>query len=311
MQKTTDAATLTTERPAFCNFDITVARVTRLSRHFTRITFTGDDLEHFGTEGLDQRIKVVLPLADTGFDSFPAGEDWYGEWRQLPEHERNPFRTYSIRSIRSHERELDVDFVAHGDGGPASAWAASARPGDRAIVVGPDARSSATRIGISWNPGAARHLLIAGDETAVPAVSAILGQLPADTVGRVFLEVPSADDILDIDVPERVTVHWLPRTEPHSGYGTALIAAVRDWVGEHVRTVSRAPVELGDIDIDTDILWDVPEQAAAPGPEDMYAWIAGEAGAVKTLRRYLVSDVGLDRRAVAFMGYWRLGKSEI
>ena len=39
--------------------------------------------------------------------------------------------------------------------------------------------------------------------------------------------------------------------------------------------------------------------------------IAGEAGTVKELRRYLVRDVGIDRKQVAFMGYWRQGKAEL
>lgn len=310
MTHSTDAAELTQERPAFSNFDLRVRRVRELSPHFTRVTFTGDDLAHFGTEGLDQRIKVVLPLPDTGFETFPMGQDWYTDWRALPDHERNDFRTYSIRAIRVPERELDVDFVAHGDGGPASRWALHATVGDRAIIVGPDARSSVRGSGLTWNPGSARHLLIAGDETAVPAISAILEQLPDSAVGRVFLEVPSRDDILTLDTPPGVVIQWIPRISPQRDYGLGLVSAVRDWVGEHVRAVAGSSVDLDDVDIDREILWDVPDATAAPGPEDMYAWIAGEASAVKTIRRYLVSECGIDRRSVAFMGYWRLGKAE-
>jgi NADPH-dependent ferric siderophore reductase len=40
---------------------------------------------------------------------------------------------------------------------------------------------------------------------------------------------------------------------------------------------------------------------------DLYAWIAGEAGVVTALRRHVVREVGMDRREVAFMGYWRRG----
>jgi NADPH-dependent ferric siderophore reductase len=43
---------------------------------------------------------------------------------------------------------------------------------------------------------------------------------------------------------------------------------------------------------------------------DFYAWLAGESSVIKTLRRFLVSETGIDRKRVAFMGYWRLGKSE-
>ena len=71
--------------------------------------------------------------------------------------------------------------------------------------------------------------------------------------------------------------------------------------------------EVEEIDIDADILWEVPRTAkggAALKSAALYAWLAGEAGAIKTLRRHLVSDCGVDRRRVAFMGYWRLGQAE-
>jgi NADPH-dependent ferric siderophore reductase len=67
------------------------------------------------------------------------------------------------------------------------------------------------------------------------------------------------------------------------------------------------PVELADVDVDQHVLWDVPGDAAS---RPVYAWIAGEAACVKELRRHLVRGVGLDRRQVAFMGYWRHGKAE-
>ena len=72
------------------------------------------------------------------------------------------------------------------------------------------------RRGISWGgmefePGDAERLLLAGDETAVPAMSRILGDLPADTSGAAFLEVPQADDVLTVSAPAGVQVTWLPR----------------------------------------------------------------------------------------------------
>ncbi|NTW42518.1 MAG: siderophore-interacting protein, partial [Cellulomonadaceae bacterium] len=42
----------------------------------------------------------------------------------------------------------------------------------------------------------------------------------------------------------------------------------------------------------------------------LYAWLAGEAGVIKTLRRHLVTGCGVDRKSVAFMGYWRAGRPE-
>jgi NADPH-dependent ferric siderophore reductase len=60
------------------------------------------------------------------------------------------------------------------------------------------------------------------------------------------------------------------------------------------------------VDVDSEILWESPQEAHG----GFYAWIAGESAAVKTLRRLLVRDHGIDRSRVAFMGYWRLGRSE-
>lgn len=67
-----------------------------------------------------------------------------------------------------------------------------------------------------------------------------------------------------------------------------------------------AAEDLEDIDVDQESLW---EPAAGTGC-GVFAWLAGEAGVIRTLRRHLVAERGLDRRCVAFMGYWRLGRSE-
>jgi NADPH-dependent ferric siderophore reductase len=296
---------------------VTVSRVARLSPSFVRLTFTGPELEHFSDVGLDQRIKLVLPLAGSGFDHFPVGSDdwsWWERWRELPASEQNPLRTYTARAIRPHMGEVDVDFVCHGDGGPASAWATSASVGDELIIVGPDSRSGRPPMGIEWRPGDARTLLLAGDETAVPAITAILAQLPETARGCVFLEVPLPSDVLPLLHPEGVDVHWLPRHDAGAtaGYGEPLVDAVRDWTRRYVTAQHHGmPVDgrtLADVDVDHDILWEVPDGSAAGG--DLYAFLAGEASAIKALRRFLVSEVGIDRAQVAFMGYWRLGKAE-
>ena len=63
------------------------------------------------------------------------------------------------------------------------------------------------------------------------------------------------------------------------------------------------------MDVDAGILWEVPaDEAVGRATSGPYAWLAGEAGMVKSLRRHLVQEAGLDRGSVAFMGYWRQGK---
>ena len=305
-----------TPRPSFRAYDVSVAAIERLSASFTRVTFTGPELHEFGTAGLDQRIKLVLPLPEIGVAHFPRGTAWYECWRNLPDGLRNPIRTYTVRAVRPQRREIDIDFVMHGDGGPAACWVASAAVGDQLTVVGPDERGENPRVGIEWRPGTARTLLIAGDETAAPAICSILAALPRDAIGTAIIEVPHAADVLPTDAPSGVRVTWLARTL--AGHGAALDTAVRVWtdrfLADHHAMVSVQHDEQADLDLDREMLWDIPAEPVAVDTAGLsghlYAWLAGEAGVIKGLRRFLVTETGVDRRQVAFMGYWRDGRAE-
>ncbi|MCS5716022.1 siderophore-interacting protein [Herbiconiux sp. CPCC 205716] len=328
-------------RPSYRPFRAEVVRIVELSPCFRRVTFTGPDFGDFGTAGLDQRIKLVLPNADGGIGdcgwddpAVLADGSWYERWRTLPEEARNPIRTYTVRAIRPGERELDVDFVVHtkaghpgadgpgadgpgaerpaADGpgtasvdGPAAVWLAGARAGDELIIVGPDDRSSDYDLGLDWRPGEAIDYLLAGDETAAPAICAILESLPAGTRAHAFIEVPCSADAQPVQTAAEGSITWLARDE-----GGVLQDAVRGWLDTHREAIAPALAsdvqELADIDVDVDMLWDSPVDVHGR----FYAWLAGESAAIKSLRRLLVSEVGVDRRKVAFMGYWRRGKAE-
>ncbi|MFI0794818.1 siderophore-interacting protein [Micromonospora rubida] len=291
-------------------FAVEVRAVRRLSPSFLRVTFTGPDLDRFADNGYDQRIKLALPLPGERGVQLPVGADWHARWRALPEDRRCPVRTYTVRAARPHLSEVDIDLVLHDDGGPASRWAHRVRPGDEAALLGPDAGYCGEHGGIEFRPPATDHLLLAGDETAVPAICAILERLPPDARGRVLLEVPERADALPVATPSGIEVAWLPRDGgPH---GSRLVPAVAAAAASLLP--SRAPAMAGlssgrmsiaDVDVDRDLLWEV-SPSVAPGP--LYAWLAGEAGVIRTLRRHLVAERGIDRRAVAFMGYWRLGR---
>lgn len=304
-------STETVVRPAYRPYRVGVSHVQQLTPHFVRVTFTGDELVHFGTAGLDQRIKVVLPHEDGSFTDFGQDEaagDWYDRWRALPTEERNVFRTYTVRRVDAGAGRVTVDFVVHHDAGPAGEWAAAATVGDELILVGPDSRSEHSAGGIDWHPGDADRLLLVGDETAAPAICAILESLGAGLDVDAFIEVPTAADTLDPAAPESFRVRWLARGDaPH---GSRLIEAVTRWSEQHASVLERAaaprPQELEEIDVDRELLWDSPET----GEGEFYAWMAGESATIKQLRRLLVSACGVDRKRVAFMGYWRLGQSE-
>ncbi|MGW3602788.1 siderophore-interacting protein [Micromonospora sp. NPDC005161] len=287
-------------------FTVEVRAVRRLSPSFVRVTFTGSDLDRFADNGYDQRIKLALPLPGQREVRLPEGPDWYAKWRALPEHLRNPVRTYTVRAVRPDLAEVDVDLVLHGDSGPATRWAARVRAGDEIAILGPDAGYDGDHGGIEFQPSAAGSLLLAGDETAVPAISGICERLPRDTRGTVVLEVPDIDDVLPLAAPPRVEVRWLVRGA--DGHGSRLVPAVAAAAGELLAgDATGAAQPVADVDVDTEILWEVPDEVP---PVPLYAWLAGEAGVIRTLRRHLVAERGLDRRAVAFMGYWRLGRAD-
>jgi NADPH-dependent ferric siderophore reductase len=232
----------------------------------------------------------------------------------LPDDTRPALRTYTVRRARPLDGEVDVVLVNHETAGaatgPAIRWLQAAVPGDEIILVGPDARSPEKHQGIDWRPGAASRLLLAGDETAAPAIAAILESLAGrpEVTARAFIEVPDARDRLPAELPDNTRIHWLDRG--HGTHGDLLAAAVTDWLDGHsrlldtVRAVDDQPYD--DIDVDQELLWDSPD----PSGEAFYAWMAGEAAAVKALRRAVVTDRGIDRRQVAFMGYWRRGQAE-
>lgn len=298
--------------------EVEAVRVERLSPSFVRVELGGACLADFGVDGplYDQRIKLIFPDGDRPLPSLAgAGASWYAEWLARPVAERGHLRTYTVRDVRGEgaATRLVVDFAVHGaDGtaGPGSSWAERARVGDRLVLLAP--RRGHEFGGIEFAPGVASRLLLAGDETAVPAICAILGQLSGQTRGAAFLEVPTSADVQTVPHPEGVEVVWLPRD------GGPLGARVHAAVLGHLGVAGQRLEEPEDVDPD---LWETPSYSssgeavgAGTGPtgsdgrlEDVYAWIAGESGVVTALRRALVRDLGMDRRQVAFMGYWRRG----
>jgi NADPH-dependent ferric siderophore reductase len=292
-------------------FAVEVGAVRRLSPSFVRVTFTGPDLDRFADNGYDQRIKLVLPPPGRDTVDLPAGDDWYARWRALPDEQRNPIRTYTVRAVRPEAGEVDVDLVRHGDGGPASRWAGQAGPGARAALVGPDAGYDGDHGGVEFRPPWTADrpewdgsLLLAGDETAAPAICAILERLPAGARGRALIEVPVAADALPVEAPPGVSVTWLARGG--EAPGVRLVPAVQAAAAALLPPPVPSDVEA-EADADDEILWDV---AAPPANAPCYAWLAGEASVIRRLRRHLVGERGVDRGAVTFMGYWRLGRAE-
>ncbi|SCK53203.1 siderophore-interacting protein [Streptomyces sp. WMMB 322] len=272
-------------------FDAHVVRTLRLGPTMLRITFGGEPLRDFASGGRDQRFKLFLPHPGQKAPVVPtdAGDAWFTAWRAMDPSVRGIMRSYTVREQRRFpQHELDIDFALHGVGdpseassagfvpaGPASRWAATARPGDRVTLLGPTVHDNA---GVDFRPAAGTDwVLISGDETALPAIAGILEWLPPGTPAKVWIEVPHAEDVQELPTTADADITWLVRENT---------------------TGNRTDFHLASL-------------AAAGLPEGTpYAWIAGEAGTVKALRRHLVGERGFDRKRVKFTGYWRMDTSE-
>jgi NADPH-dependent ferric siderophore reductase len=259
------------ERPALTYHRARVTAVRPVTPHMVRVTFQAATFREVPAGAPDQYVKVFFPLSGQEAPVLPeTGSDvmsWYRTYLAMPDDIRPPMRTYTVRAHRPASAEIDVDFVLHGDNGPASAWASRVTPGDRVTFTGP--------YGLYDVPAGTDWQLLVGDETALPAIGAILEQLAPGTRASVYIEVSEREERQTFETRGAVEVHWLLRgSRP---LGQPLLDAVRT--------------------------------ATFPGGAP-YAWVSGEAGVVKLVRRHLVREREVDKRRICFTGYWRLGISE-
>lgn len=290
-----------------------VARFRTISPTFRRFTLSGPELGTVADNRLDQRFKILFPAPGAGLAAMPAGDDWYSAWRALDSAVRPVMRTYTVREVRPERSEFDVDIALHGRIGPASAWALDAGIGDELIVCVPHTGFAGEfHGGVDWRPPLeARRVLIAADETALPAVSGIFERLDPRIRGTAVVEVPHPEDAAAISAPP-AGIELRVVARGRGPVGSRLVPAVREAADPLLAAVDRVPGELEDIDIDSALLWEVPTDARGNplGRAPFFAWLAGEASPIKELRRFLVTERGVDRRSVAFMGYWRRGRAE-
>ncbi|MFI5871876.1 siderophore-interacting protein [Streptomyces sp. NPDC051445] len=263
-------------------FSLQVVRTLRIGPSLVRVTFAGQDLRHFFSDGRDQSLSLFLPHPGQDAPAVPfelgwgsprsseaeSGGGWWQGWRELPDGVRAVMRSYTLRTLRRDPDEIDIDFVLHTPAGPASAWAAGAAAGDRVVLLGP---AVADNRAIRFRPPAGTDLVVLwGDESALPAIASILESLPAGQRVRVWLETHEVGNVRELVTAADAEVTWV--------------------VGESSVDVLR--------------------EARLPAAEQPYVWIAGESGCVKALRRHFVGERGIDRRRITFVGYWRQGMSE-
>jgi NADPH-dependent ferric siderophore reductase len=254
-----------------------VVRTEQLTSHMVRVVLGGNGFDTFTpSEFTDSYVKLIFVADDVDVTALPQPLtlDSFGE---LPATKKPVVRTITVRRADPVAREIDVDIAVHGDHGAAGPWAAAAQPGQPMYLMGPSGAYTP-------DPAADWHLL-AGDETALPAISAALESLPANAIGRVFIEIAEPEDEVPLIAPDGVQINWLYRG------GRA------DLVGED-RAGDNAPL----VEAVKTALW-------LPG--QVHAFIHGEAQAVMhNLRPYIRKERGVEAKWASISGYWRRGRTE-
>ena len=234
-----------------------VTRVTSVTPHLKRVTLTGDDLDDFVSASFDDHVKVFFPLPGQTRPALGEGE------------EKPIARDFTPRRYDAVGNTLEIDFAIH-DAGPATRWAAQAKSGDELALGGPRG-SFIIPVNYDW------HLLV-GDETALPAISRRLAELPPKTRAVVVGEVEGAADELSFATQANATVIWAHRNGAAAGASDAMAKAL---------TTLKMPAG------------------------DYYAWVACESLTAKALRRQLIADHGANPKWMRAAGYWRRGTAAV
>lgn len=250
----------------------------RITPNMVRVTVGGGDIDSFEYRGSDQWFRLFLPVGgDASLQKVPNKLTTlsYLKFLTVSKSERPILRNYTVRAYRADGEsgaEIDIDFVVHGteaDGtaGPATVWAQSCQPGDALGLLDE---------GTTFEPPAdVTTFRLVADETALPAMAGVLAELPAESTGIAWIEIPHADDQQPLDHPAGVDVRWLVRTDHAATPGQAALEAV---------------------------------QAEPAVTERFFGWVAGEQSLAAGARRHWVQH-GAVKTDIQFTGYWKAGKA--
>ncbi len=244
---------------------LTVRRIEHVTPQMLRVTLAGADLDGFVSLGHDDHVKVLVPRPGEE-PSFPEiGPD--GKPMIDPAN-RPSLRDYTPRRYDAATGELDIDFALH-EAGPATEWAINAKPGDKLGLGGPRG-SFVVATDFDW-------YLLAGDETALPAIGRRLEELPATAKALVVVEVAGPQEEQAFTSKAEVSCIWLHRgTEP---------AGTTDGLDQALRGL-----------------------ALPTG--DGYVWIACETVIAKRLRAVMVDERQHPKAWIKAAGYWKRGQAD-
>lgn len=243
-----------------------VARVSDITPRMRRITLTGEQLDAFERNGLslasfastgfDDHVKLVFASDGDIAAALPVQLAQTIDW---PNAANREMRDYTPRRFDPVAGELDIDFVRHGHG-PAASWAEQAVVGDELHIAGP--KSSLLL------PENIDGVILAGDETALPAIGRYLDERPSRAPVHVVVELRHPDATQDLALRAGDTVRWV---EARPEEPSAMVEAVQ-----------RLPWPSGEV----------------------YVWAAAESGSLLPLRRWLSRERGVPKSHINVTGYW-------
>lgn len=253
-----------TPRPPRRAKEATVTCRRHISPDMVRVSLHSTDLRGADLGHTDHYVKLLFPPESAGY-SWPFDVQDLRE--SLPRHLQPVTRTYTFRRVDTETGDFELDFVLHGEKGLAGTWARTVEVGETIGFLGP---------GGAWRPGEGyRHFVLAGDESAAPAIAAAMEHLPEGATAEVYVEIAAPGHEFEMPSIGGVNVTWVHRNG--ATQGTELSRVVR----------------------------------AAGYPATKTSWfIHGVAEMIKELRRFLFVDGGIDKADVSISGYWRLGMTE-
>jgi NADPH-dependent ferric siderophore reductase len=247
-----------------------VRRTEHLTPSMIRLVLAGGDLARFRAAPFTDSYVKIVFLDPDV--AYPRPLDMSAVREQLPAEHQPRLRTYTVRDWDEDAHELTLDVVVHAAG--ASGSAGLAGPWAQALQPGDEVLLVGPGGEYAPDPAADWHLF-AGDESALPAIAVALAALPSNAQAHAFLEVEGPADEVDLDAPAAARVTWLHRNS--RPVGELLVDAV---------TGLQFPTGR------------------------VHAFVHGEAGFVKELRRVLRVDRGLAKEQLSISGYWRVGADD-
>ncbi|WP_182953838.1 siderophore-interacting protein [Pedobacter gandavensis] len=182
---------------------LTIKSNTFLSPHYISVVLEGEDLKNFRDADIGDNNKLLIPAKGSKTVIIPEKKA-YDSTRA--DEKAAIMRTYTLRKLDLKKQEMTIEFVAHGDEGPASSWAILAEIGDQLGVV---MKKKDKKI---FQP--ADWYFFTGDHTALPVISVLLEAMQEDACGEVMIEVYGPEDVIELNSPAGVNVIWLFNQTP-------------------------------------------------------------------------------------------------